>query len=507
MNPTLTHNGLRIDMGKLTKNDRKKIVKDLTVKPQSYIGVENSYILFEWDKKFAYLPRFYGITKFASGDKKNCKNLLMPGEIAKFSFKNPNFQLQDIQKITYNYVLNSLNKTGTAIIKLGCGVGKTVLSIFIAQKLGKKSLIILHRLTLMHQWKKEIEKFTDAKVGLLHGKTIDYEDKDIILTTVHNVINKNTKEFRDIYKRINITFIDECHHYSAEKFCETLKIINSNYVVGLTATPNKGEKVKIDHVFKQFIGPIVPPDNELAKFTTKNENKGNVIVNFVRYEIDGGELSEHLIHDFIGKPNVSGMVTNIGKNIDRTTVCANILSDIIKDNQRHILVVSDRKAQLKKLYFMLSKAKISCGLYIGGLTTTELEEAKKTKILLGTYPICEEGLNVPSINTLLILSPRRECEQMVGRALRMQHQIPVLIIDVVDAFSKTFVNQGYARGQYYKSKGYIINKVKVSDINNIPPLQITINSPQNLGENSSNEDSSSNEESEEEQTDDFVINS
>ena len=467
---TLTHRGFKIPIKKLSTNERKDVMNQLTIKPESYIGADIQYQIFERDGKVLYLPRYYSIKKFCNNNKKNCKNMLLPGESVNFKFTLPNFKLKEIQKITYTHILSSFDKYGTAIAKLGCGVGKTVLSIYLIQKLKRKALVVVPKLNLMDQWKKEIEKYTDAKVGILHRDKIDYEGKDIIITNIHTVIGKTDPVYANIYKRCGVVILDEAHHLNYKEFSKVLQKVNSNYVLGLTATPKKGERMKINHVFQQFIGPIVPPDSVTEKYLSNNDNKGNVITNVVKYAIDSPYLSEHLVHEYYGKPNVAGMITNISKNKTRTDVIVHYLQQLSADKNRHILVASDRKLLLKSIYAKLQALGISSGLYIGGLTQDELNETKTKKILLGTYAICEEGLNVTTLNTLFIVTPRRDCEQLIGRVLRIQHSIPVLVVDFVDTFSQTLVNQGYARTKYCKDKGYQIERLKIEDKNNIPRL-------------------------------------
>jgi len=476
----LTHKGFKLDTNTLTPTDKKKITKELTVQPEPYIGIEMPYRIYQANDKEVYLPRYYGIVNFGSNDVRTCKNIIFPGEKVQFKFTLSGFKLKPIQVEAYKYVLAAFKKYSSAILKLNCGVGKTVLGIYLIQKISRKTLVVVHRVNLLDQWKKEIEKYTDAKVGLLHRKIIDVDNKDIVLTTVHTVINKGMKYF-NIYKRFCFTILDECHHLSAREFCQTLQMISTKYMLGLTATPNKGMALKINHVFKTFLGPVVPPDSAMSKFQTKNANKDNVKVNMIRYKVMDPNLSEHLIIEYAGKPNTASMVTNISSNNNRSNAIVKLIKQMIdynvknnKTEPRKVLIVSDRKYQLKYLHKQLVKLKIPSGLYIGGMTQRALEISKSKQVILGTYAICEEGLNIKDLNTLIVATPRRECEQVVGRILRRQHAIHALIIDIVDYFSRTFVNQSYARKKFYKHKGYHVAVKTLSDLTKLPTLDLTI---------------------------------
>jgi len=479
----LTHQGYKLKTNDLSDDDKNKIAKDLTIQPESYIGTIKPYRIYKATDRDIYLPRYYGIINFSGGNYKNVKSIFLPGEKANFDFILPNFQLRPLQKVAYKYVLKAFQKYTTAILKLGCGVGKTVLGIYLIQKLCKKTLVIVHRVNLLTQWKDEIEKYTNAKVGLLHRKIIDIEGKDIVLTTIHNVIGKRkrTTKYLNMYKRFGLTIIDEAHHLNMKEFSQTLQIVNTSWMLGLTATPNKGMSMKINHVFKLFIGPVVPPDVIQERMGNKNSNKGNIIANILRYKVNHSQYSDHIIIDYARKPNTAKMVTNIGQNNDRSNVVIQYIKQIVEYNhknkepeKRKILVVSDRKRQLRYIHHKLRLLKIDAGLFIGGMTPSGIEDSKSRQVILGTYGVCEEGLNIKDLNTLIINTPRRVCEQMVGRILRRPHKIPAMIVDIIDCFSKTFCSQGCARKKYYKINSYKIKDQNIKDLKILPLLDFKI---------------------------------
>jgi superfamily II DNA or RNA helicase len=84
------------------------------------------------------------------------------------------------------------------------------------------------------------------------------------------------------------------------------------------------------------------------------------------------------------------------------------------------------------------------------------------KILIATYSMCKDGFDVPSLNTLLIATPRPDVDQIVGRILREERstrKIAPLILDVVDS---TFRRQFQERLQLYKSRNYTIQKMEIN---------------------------------------------
>jgi len=80
------------------------------------------------------------------------------------------------------------------------------------------------------------------------------------------------------------------------------------------------------------------------------------------------------------------------------------------------------------------------------------------RILIGTYQMCKEGFDLPSLNTLLMATSRPDVDQILGRILRQekdQRKIHPLILDIVDP---PFRRQFQERLHLYKLRKYIIEK-------------------------------------------------
>ena len=66
--------------------------------------------------------------------------------------------LRDAQKQVKKEAIKALNQTGTIVLSLYCGFGKTVTSIGLAQQIGLRTLIIVNKVVLMLQWRDSIRK-------------------------------------------------------------------------------------------------------------------------------------------------------------------------------------------------------------------------------------------------------------------------------------------------------------------------------------------------------------
>jgi superfamily II DNA or RNA helicase len=68
--------------------------------------------------------------------------------------------------------------------------------------------------------------------------------------------------------------------------------------------------------------------------------------------------------------------------------------------------------------------------------------------------MASEGLDIKTLTTLILASPKTDVCQSVGRILRQKHSSP-LVIDIIDGHD-IFMSQWYKRRKYYKSQDYKI---------------------------------------------------
>ena len=59
----------------------------------------------------------------------------------------------------------------------------------------------------------------------------------------------------------------------------------------------------------------------------------------------------------------------------------------------------------------------------------ELRDHSEKDILLATYSMASEGMDVPKLNTVILASPKSDVEQSVGRVFRQKHVIKISSIN------------------------------------------------------------------------------
>lgn len=456
----LTKDGYLLNKKKYKKRELDIVMKDLTVEPHiSYsIGVKNKVEKFEVYKEnddFISVPKYYGIEKFGKPD----LNEEIIGESIDYKFSG---ELRPLQKDIVTCVMDHMQKYDGGGICVGCGSGKTVMAINISFQLKVKTLIIVHKTFLLNQWKERFEQFTNAKVGIIQQNKIDIEGKDVVIGMLQSIAKG--KYDLDIFRDFGLVVFDEAHHAPSKFFSRALSIISCKKTLFLTATPKRSDK--LEKVLYWYFGDIIykaPP----------NQNQ-NVLTKIYKYDIKHEKFKETYIR-FTHQVNKAQTITRISKISKRNKFIVEIIKDILEEDGRKILVLSDRIEHLTKLKERLDKKEINSDFYIGGMKQAKLNIAAQATVILASYGMASEALDIPTLNTLIMATPRRNIEQSVGRILRTKnHKIQPLIIDIVDQL-KSFNNQGMARRKFYKRLKYSIKLIDVEENEILAEEDITDN--------------------------------
>ena len=445
----------------LTEDEIEKIRLNLDVKPNISTDfgeqIESFKVYLENDKKL-YIPKFYGYELFGRPD----INKIPDGEDIDLKF---NGNLRELQKNAVNAYINSYKKDdifGGGIISLGCGQGKTVVALNIIHRMKKKTLVVVHKEFLMNQWIERIGMFLpDARIGIIQQNKYDVDKKDIVICMLQTIAMRTFTLYQ--FDCFGLVIIDEAHRVPSRVFSRALSKINSKYMLALSATPNR--KDGLTKVLKWFVGPII--------FSTNKKNDYQVEVE--RYKIISlDDYYNEVLLTYNGKVKVATMINNICSYEKRNNLILEIIDRILGEHEeRQILILSDRKNQLKYFYnIAVEKNKYSVGYYIGGMSQKELKKSEDCRLILATFPMANEGLDIPNLNSLILASPKSDIIQSAGRVLRKKHEnfLPK-IVDIYDVFS-IFESQGVKRFKFYKKNKYNINEF-VYDCNKKEVLKIS----------------------------------
>lgn len=447
----LTRNGYRVEKSDIP--DIRNLSKQLTAKP--YIPKvfnpwgTKSYKVYDESESYLYLPKHIGISKYGQPTEILCTAERTDSKYWEFAGSmRPN----------QNEVVDSFLKPEPrdGLICLQTGGGKTVCALYIASQIGLKTLILVHNTFLRDQWIDRIKAFLPkVRIGTIQGEIIDVDCKDIIIAMIQTISMKDLP--KSTFSGIGLTIIDECHHIASEVFVRAFPKITSQHMLGLTATPER--KDMLMNVINWFLGPI------LYRSENADHEDSSIKVEVYNYDVNDAEYNK-IEYTSTGIMSTPLMINKLAEYDARTKFIVDLISDIMEDDEtekRQMLVLSDRVDHCKLLLEGLPEPWKNQAAILGrdvkSIQRTEWCASKR--ILIATYTMCKEGFDVPTLNTLLMATPRPDIDQIVGRILRVEKSkrlVNPLIIDIVDT---VFRRQFQERNGLYKKRNYTVEIMKL----------------------------------------------
>jgi superfamily II DNA or RNA helicase len=201
------------------------------------------------------------------------------------------------------------------------------------------------------------------------------------------------------------------------------------------------------HVFKMFLGDVI--------FKGKRDEQLAVTVRAIEYQVDDDEFNEVKL-DYRGNVAYSTMISKLCEYNRRSEFILKVLGDMLHENPaQQIMILAHNKNILKYLHDAIQHRNIATvGYYIGGMKEQALKETEGRKVVIATYAMAAEALDIKTLTTLIMATPKTDIEQSVGRILREKHSNPI-VVDIVDSHD-TFKNQWRKRKTFYKKENYKI---------------------------------------------------
>jgi superfamily II DNA or RNA helicase/ribonuclease HI len=443
--PYIGKKGYTLYKNTLALSDLTKIRNDLTVKPyvpKSMVEAK-AFPLYREAPKKIYIPRHYGEEHFGSVPDEQIK--LPRGEPIEDKYCDFAGSLRDYQINIVQKYLSAVKNSGGGLLDVDPGKGKTVMALNIISQLKVKTLVIVHKSFLLNQWIERIEQFLPhARVGKIQGQVIDIENKDIVIGMLQSL---SMKEYAsDTFDCFGLSIYDETHHLGAEVFSKSMLKITTNYTLGLSGTMQR--KDGLTKVFKMFLGDVIHKEKS-------NTTEHTVLVKCVNYTVDDDEFNE-MKYNYKGDPMYSTMISKLCTYNHRSEfILSMIKTELIRDPDQQIMVLAHNKTLITYLHDAIAHREMaSVGYYVGGMKEEALKESEGKKVIIATYAMASEGLDIKTLTTLIMASPKTDVCQSVGRILRTKHAAP-LVIDVVDSHD-IFVAQWRKRKAYYTKQKYKI---------------------------------------------------
>ena len=438
----------------LSTADLRRHCKALTMTPADTFGrgAIESFEAFALSDSHLFVPRFYGVRNFGRAQHNYTQRGAELSERATaFTGNMRNDQLPVVASARQRFMLDDADAAYPrgGLWVLPCGFGKTVLAIYVALRVvGRKCIVLVHKQGLLLQWCERIRAFAPgASVGILRQDQIDTE-ADILVAMIQTVARR---DYATQLADRGLVIVDECHHLGAPVFNAAMSKLRCSFVLGLSATPER--KDGLTDLLYHSMGTII--------HRVEREKERVLVTTLV---FDEREMHvEHACRD--GRPCYSAMVNELANNSKRTKKIAEHVTRYLRSG-RTIIVLSDRITQLETMKTQLLSAGArheDIGMYVGKSSDAERERCGECAVMLSTFSMAREGLDKPSLDTLVLASPTSDVVQAIGRIQRVSggtRKLP-LVLDAADNFS-LFEHMARKRRKHYRELGYQVQKLLAS---------------------------------------------
>ncbi|MBT2655017.1 DEAD/DEAH box helicase [Bacillus sp. ISL-18] len=346
--------------------------------------------------------------------------------------------------------LRSFGET-KALVIAATGTGKTYMSAFdVKSYKPKKLLFIVHREEILKKAKDTFEMLLPNEglsFGLLTGnhkqKNVDY-----VFATIQT-ISKCYHEFES--EEFEYLIIDEAHHATSPTYQSVLNYFEPKFTLGMTATPERSDGYNVFDLF----------DNNVALEVRLHEALEDELVIPFHYfgitDIEGIDLSDVDIDD----------ITEITKRLkvnERVDFIIDKMDFYGHDGEKRKglgFCVSIEHAQYMASEFTKRGYKSVCLYGADSPQTREmyinrLENDHDDLEFIFTVDIFNEGVDIPTINTVLMLRPTNSpivFIQQLGRGLRKHANKEFLtVLDFIGNHNKTFLIALALNGSRYYDK-------------------------------------------------------
>ena len=330
------------------------------------------------------------------------------------------------------------------------GYGKTVCALEVIARLERPTAIITHKEFLMNQWADRITSFFDIDkndIGFVQRDVCEFQHKKIVMIMLQSLLAREYPS--ELFKHFGTVCIDECHRIAAQEFRKAIVMFPARYRMGVTATPRRADG--LENVFFWHIGEVS---------AIGEKRKLNPKIKIISTEVEPSNVELRGLYDFRGRQNFNKVVDYLITNDYRNRSIVGVLKKALKKG-RKVMLLSGRLEHLERLHTMLKMEMVkddlrfTTGYYIGGMSEEKRTISATRQAIFATYHMAEEGLDIPELDTLFLVTPRSDVEQAVGRILRTfdDKQAPT-VVDFSDPI-ELCVSMLKKRVSFYRKMGYM----------------------------------------------------
>ena len=336
------------------------------------------------------------------------------------------------------------------------GGGKTVVALHCIAERKQPALVIVHTKELLYQWQKRAQEFlnlSESQIGLIGDGNFRVGSHLTIA-----IVNSLYKRAHDVSDHIGFFIVDECHRTPSRTFVEATSAFDSRYMLGLSATPYRRDK--LTQVINFYMGGQLINISPQELQVKSRIMQARVIVRRTLFD-----------YDYEVDDDYQAMMSALTDDMGRSELIVEDVVSHAKTNSGVGLVISDRKEHCKVLYNRIAQNDINVRLLTGDVPNKERKEITEelsrgdVQVLVATSQLIGEGFDLKQLSALFLTMPVKftgRIKQYVGRILRTDEgKQDAIIYDYVDqpgVLQASFIS----RRKAYMELG--INEISVTKV-------------------------------------------
>lgn len=354
--------------------------------------------------------------------------------------------------------LNRIRAMGNtkALVCAAAGSGKTFLAAFDARNFNPDRLlyIVQEGSILMKSYETFSKVFGADKTYGIYNKDFKEINADFLFST--NITMANSLELFD-RRHFDYIIIDECHHATAETYKKIIEYFEPQFLLGITATPERMDGEDVFGLFDQNIPYELRLRDAIVNGLVVPFKYYGIRDEFIEYGIaatKGHKFVEQFsdekhcdfIYNMIEKHRLPG-----GKKLKALAFCRDV---------SHAIRMSQAMGEYYNTRYLTGKNTVGERVR----AYKELQDDDDDLEILFTVDILNEGVDIPGVNMVLFLRPTDSQTifiQQLGRGLRKyENKDFVTVLDFIGNDYKRSVQIAFALGGL--SENFVVEKKLIS---------------------------------------------
>jgi len=341
-------------------------------------------------------------------------------------------------------VLGELGRSPGTSLLVGCGKGKTRVSLEVASRLQQKTLILIPGRSQIRQWKEEIQSCLEIEgsIGIVRSEKLDW-NHDIAIAMMDTVVSRSLDLPPEFFRRWGLVIFDEVHSLGAQGRSFLCSLFPGKRL-GVTATYKRSDGK--DAVYRYHIGPP-------CYTAVDQEIKPRIVFLYTPVHLPEGEKGIPLIpEECYSMRKVRGEnkeIIYVPSSVNHGLLCGwldgqqervdfiieKIQQDL--DDGRKIVVLSKRKEFIHRMKDLFGD--IAVAIDVDTPDDERVLQIRNSRVAFCTDKIGSQAVNDPDLDTLHLIHSTKSDTQIIQSFGRVQRVVKNKGEVVVRVYEDRFV--------------------------------------------------------------------